>query len=95
MSATDVPPARTTLNLRIKPQDRHLIDKAARACGKNRTAFVLDAARAAAEAALLDQALLTVDPEIYDAFVSRLDQPASPNPRLHKTMRTPAPWDDA
>lgn len=37
---------RETLNLRIKPAERELIDRAAKARGKNRTDFVLDAARA-------------------------------------------------
>jgi len=86
---------RTTLNLRIKPEDRGLIDRAAQACGKNRTAFVLDAARAVAEKTLLDRALLQVSPQVYDAFVARLDMPPSPSARLRKTMQTPALWDKA
>lgn len=40
---------RETLNLRIRPAERDLIDRAAKARGKNRTDFVLEAARAAAE----------------------------------------------
>ena len=36
---------RDTLNLRIKPEERGLIDRAALATGKTRTDFVLDAAR--------------------------------------------------
>jgi uncharacterized protein (DUF1778 family) len=50
---------------------------------KNRTDFILDAARAAAEETLLDQALLTVSP----------DRAPAPNPHLQKTLQTPAPWD--
>ena len=38
---------RETLNLRIRPAERDLIDRAAKARGKNRTDFVLEAARAA------------------------------------------------
>jgi len=38
-------PRRETLNIRIRRSDRGLIDQAARAVGKNRTDFVLDAAR--------------------------------------------------
>ncbi|TGB76668.1 CopG family transcriptional regulator, partial [Salmonella enterica subsp. enterica serovar Enteritidis] len=45
---------RETLNLRIKPAERDLIDRAAKARGKNRTDFVLEAARAAAEEALIE-----------------------------------------
>jgi uncharacterized protein (DUF1778 family) len=84
---------RDTLNLRIKPEVRGLIDRAAKARGKNRTDFILDAARAAAEETLSDQALMAVSPEAYADFVARLDRPPAPNPRLMKTLQTPAPWD--
>lgn len=84
---------RDTLNLRIKPEVRSLIDRAAKVRGKNRTDFILDAARHAAEEALLDQALIRVSPEAYAEFVARLDRPAAPNTRLQKTLQTPAPWD--
>jgi len=71
---------RDTLNLRIKPEVRSLIDRAAKARGKNRTDFILDAARAAAEETLLDQALMTVSPEAYADFVARLDRARRPIP---------------
>ena len=86
---------RDTLNLRIKPEERSLIDMAARSQGKNRTDFILEAARHAAEDALLDRAALTASPQAYAEFVKRLDAPPQPNERLRRTMQTPAPWDDA
>jgi uncharacterized protein (DUF1778 family) len=93
MSATA--PKRDTLNIRIKPEERDLIDRAAHTRGKNRTDFILDAARRAAEDALLDRTVFTVNPEAYAAFLARLDAPAQPNERLRQTMQTPAPWDRA
>ena len=84
---------RDTLNLRIKPAERSLIDQAARSLGKNRTDFVLDAARRAAEEALLDRTLVSVTPEAYAEFLARLDAPPQPNERLRRAMQTPAPWD--
>ena len=93
MSATT--PKRDTLNIRIKPEERDLIDRAAHTRGKNRTDFILDAARRAAEDALLDRTVFAVDPEAYAEFLARLDAPAQPNDRLRRTMQTPAPWDDA
>ena len=42
-------PARDTLNMRIKPEDRSLFDWAAKAQGKTRTDFILEAARRAAD----------------------------------------------
>lgn len=84
---------RETLNLRIKPEVRGLIDRAARARGKNRTDFILDSARLAAEDALLDQVMMSLSPQAHADFLARLDQPPQPNERLRKTMQTPAPWE--
>ena len=86
-------PKRDTLNIRIRPEERDLIDRAALTRGKNRTEFILEAARHAAENALLDRTLFTVSPKAYAEFLNRLDAPAQPNERLRRTMRTPAPWD--
>jgi uncharacterized protein (DUF1778 family) len=84
--------ARHSLNLRIKPELRGLIDRAARLAGKNRTDFVLEAARRAAEDALLDRTVFTVSHEAYAKFLARLDAPPQPNKRLRRTMRKAAPW---
>lgn len=84
---------RETLNVRIKAEDRSLIDRAAHLLGKSRTDFLLEAGRRAAEDALLDQTLFKVSPKIYAEFVARLDAPPAPNARLIRTMTTPAPWE--
>ena len=84
---------RETLNIRIKPEERNLIDRAAKTRGKNRTDFILDAARLAAEDALLDQIIISVSPQAYKQFLARLDMPPKPNERLRKTMKTSAPWE--
>ncbi|MDE8742540.1 DUF1778 domain-containing protein [Pectobacterium polaris] len=89
----DVFAKRVTLNLRIKPAERDLIDRAAKARGKNRTDFVLDAARAAAEKVLIDQRIIMADPNAYQEFLARLDQAPVLNTALCKTMQTPAPWE--
>ncbi|HEY4291691.1 DUF1778 domain-containing protein [Luteibacter sp.] len=91
----NLPAKRETLNIRIKAEERSLIDRAAKVRGKNRTDFVLEAARAAAEEAVLDQAVIAVGPDAYAAFLARLDMPPQPNERLRKTMQTPPPWDKA
>ncbi len=92
---TDATTRRETLNIRIKSEERNLIDRAARLRGKNRTDFILDAVRLAAEDALYDQAIITADPEAHAKFLARLDMPPSPGERLRKTMQTPAPWEKA
>src|SRR6185312_17563361 len=83
---------REALNIRIKPQVRELIDRAAELAGKNRTDFVLDAARRAAEDTLLERTVFAVSPKAYREFLARLDAPPRPNKRLIKSMQTRAPW---
>lgn len=84
---------RDTLNLRIKPELRVLIDRAAGVSGRNRTDFVLSAARRAAEDTLLDRTIFAVDARAYAEFLARLDAPPRPNGRLRRSLRTNAPWE--
>lgn len=85
---------RETLNIRIRAEERGLIDRAAQVRGKNRTDFILDAARRAAEETLLERAIMSVSPEAYADFLARLEAPPQPNERLRRTMQTPLPWDN-
>ncbi len=84
---------RETLNVRIKPEDRNLIDRAAHLLGKSRTDFLLDAGRRAAEDTLLDRTLFKVSPKAYKDFIARLDASPAPNEKLRRTMTTKAPWE--
>ena len=82
-----------TLNLRNKPEERRLIDRAAMLAGKTRTDFVLEAARRAAEDALLDRTVFFVSAEAYAKFLARLDEPPRPNERLRRTVQAVPPWE--
>lgn len=84
---------RDTLNLRIKPELRGLIDRAAELAGKNRTEFVLNAARNAAEDALMDHTVFALNTKAYAEFLARLDAPPKPNARLRRSLGTTAPWE--
>jgi uncharacterized protein (DUF1778 family) len=84
---------RKSLNMRILPETRSLIDRAAELSGKNLTDFVLDAARQAAQSVLLDRAVIPVSDKAYAAFLTVLDAPPQPNERLRKSLRTPAMWE--
>ncbi|HMN73048.1 MAG TPA: DUF1778 domain-containing protein [Rhodoblastus sp.] len=83
---------RETLNIRVKGEDRALIDRAAHLLGKSRTDFLLESARRAAEDALLDQALFRADARSYKAFLDRLDAPPEPNERLRRMLAKAPPW---
>ena len=84
---------RESLTIRIKPEERCLIDQAAQLLGKNRTDFMLEATRRAAEEAILDHTVFAVSPEAYAEFLARLDAPPQPNERLRKALQTSAPWE--
>jgi uncharacterized protein (DUF1778 family) len=84
-----------TINVRAKAQDRDLIDQAAALSGSNRSRFILEASRRAATEVLADRARLAVEPDLYAAFLARLDAAPAPNDRLRRTLTSPAPWDKA
>lgn len=81
------------VNLRVRNDTRALIDRAAQAVGRSRSDFMIEASRRAAEDAILDQSVISVDRDRYDAFLAMLDRPPEANDRLRKTMRSPAPWE--
>ena len=84
---------RDTLNVRIKAEDRGLIDRAASSVGKTRTDFILDAVRRAAEDALLDRTLIRMTPANFDNFKAALDDPSPPSAKLRNALQRPAPWE--
>jgi uncharacterized protein (DUF1778 family) len=84
-----------SVNIRISPEIRGLINRAAALSGTDRTDFILKAARAAAEEKLLDQREIRVSPKAYAEFLNRLDQPPRFNERMRKTMHASAPWEEA
>ncbi|KUR79124.1 CopG family transcriptional regulator [Novosphingobium sp. FSW06-99] len=81
------------VNLRVREDTRALIDKAATIQGRSRTDFMIEAARRAAEEAILDQRVIMVDQESYDRFLAALDRAPESNDKLRKLMHTKAPWD--
>ncbi|OAT23780.1 DUF1778 domain-containing protein [Proteus myxofaciens] len=91
--AKDESVTRSSLNLRIKPEDKALIDRAANAVGKNRTEFILDASRRAAEETLADLRVINVSSEIYQKFITQLDATPVSNEALRKTMLSKSPWE--
>jgi len=92
MTAAKKERPRETLNIRIRGEERRLIDTAAKARHMNRTDFILTAARRAAEEALLERSLVLVSPSAYREFLARLDAPPKPSAALRRTMRTTPPW---
>lgn len=79
------------VNLRVRHDIRSLIDRAAKAQGKTRSDFMIDAARRAAEESLLDQALVRVNQETYDHSLEVLDHPPK-GEGFERLMAAAKPW---
>jgi len=82
-----------TMNLRVSPELRTLIDRAADAVGKNRTEFVLEAARREAGTVLADQRYFVLDEHAYQRFNDALDRTPAENPKLRALLTSKAPWE--
>lgn len=80
------------INLRALPQQRDLIDQAAKLLGKNRSDFMLEAACDKAQSVLLDQVFFGLDDAKFRAFTTMLDGPLQPNPGLERLLAVKAPW---
>jgi uncharacterized protein (DUF1778 family) len=79
------------VNLRVREDVRVLIDRAAKALGKTRSNFIIDASRRAAEDALLDQTLVRVNPDSHKHYLAVLDRPPS-GEGFKRLMNAPKPW---
>jgi uncharacterized protein (DUF1778 family) len=81
------------LSMRLPDADIAIIDRAANLRGRSRTEFVRDAAVRTAEEVIMENTIIRMSPEGFDAFVDLLDRPAQPVPELVALLRRPAPWD--
>lgn len=80
------------INIRVRSDERALIDQAAALAGKSRSEFMLEAAREAATATILDRTLFRMEAGAFSRFVAMLDAPPQPSAELRKLMKTKAPW---
>ena len=81
------------INLRTDEGRRALIDQAARALGKDRTEFMLDAATREARSVLADRRYFELEDETFARFLEALDATPADNPRLRKLLAKPSPWE--
>ncbi len=78
------------LNLRASLQQRTLIERGARAQGKNLTDFVVSSAYEKAEHVLADQRNFALSPKRWNEFLAALDRPVTSHTRLTKLMTEPS-----
>ena len=82
----------TAINLRARSEQRDLIDRAARALGKNRSDFMLEAACEKAQAIVLDRTFFALDDAAFKRFTTLLDAPIEPNPALDRLLARQPRW---
>ncbi|MEG4517959.1 MULTISPECIES: DUF1778 domain-containing protein [unclassified Microcoleus] len=82
-----------TINIRAKPNQRALIDRAAQLQGKSRSEFMLESAYQKAQDVILDRCFFGLDEIKFKQFLALLDAPPTPNPKLNALLKTKSPWD--
>jgi len=87
-------PRDVTINLRANQRQLVLIDQAAEMLGKNRSAFMLEAACRAAETVVLDRRVFLLDENAYKRFTAALDKSPSDNSKLRRLLASQAPGSD-
>ena len=80
------------LNIRIKANQRQLIERAAQEADQTVSDFVRDAAVHEAQQTLLDRTAFHVDEETWERFTAALDAPTKNNPRLRDLMARDTVW---
>ena len=80
------------LNIRVQPQERTLISRAAEAANQTVSEFVLSAARGKAQEVLLDRQMFVLDEDAFRAFEEALDSPPANNPALARLLVRKPIW---
>ena len=75
------------LDLRLTPQAKRTLYKAASAAGRSVSEFVLESALARAEETLADRRHFGLDAERWEAFMAALEAPPREIPELERLMR--------
>jgi uncharacterized protein (DUF1778 family) len=80
------------LNIRIRADQRRLIEQAAQALDKTVSDFVREAAYREANQTLLDQVLFQLSADAWQRFNEALNQPPVSNPRLQDLLQRKPIW---
>lgn len=77
------------LQIRIEPEQKQLLERAAQATHRNLSAFVMQAAAMHAEEVLADRSVIRLSADAAQAFSEALEHPASVNERLASALGRP------
>ncbi|MCY7382849.1 MAG: DUF1778 domain-containing protein [Microcoleus sp. CAN_BIN18] len=82
-----------TISIRVQPNQRDLIDRAAQLQGKSPSQFILESADQKAQDVLLNRCCLALDELKFKQFLTLIDAPPTPNQQLNTLLKTKSPWD--
>lgn len=92
--ATTATRKETPVSMRFRDDDLTIIDRGAKLLGLSRTEFMRRAALHEAQTAILNETVIRVSPEAYDAFIAAISaRPAALPPKAAERLRRAAPWD--
>jgi uncharacterized protein (DUF1778 family) len=81
------------IDIRTTKNVKHTLQKAAAVTHKTVSEFLLDSALTQAAEVLSDRRLFILDDAQWEAFLTVLDEPTTPTPRLERLMKEPSVLD--
>ena len=81
------------IQIRASAATKAILNRAATLRGQKLSEFMLDSARARAEETILDQRLIALNDEDYEAFLAMLDAPAKPEKAVRTRMTRKPAWE--
>jgi uncharacterized protein (DUF1778 family) len=93
MTAT-APRKEKPVSMRFRDDDLTIIDRGAELLGLSRTEFMRRAALHQAQTAILNETVIRLSPDAYDAFMQAISAPAAAPPlKAAERLRRSAPWE--
>lgn len=85
----------TPVSMRFRDDDLAIIDRGAALTGLSRTEFMRRAAIHEAQSTILNESVVRLSPDAFEAFVAVIEaDPSAPPPKVAERLRRKAPWEN-
>ncbi|MDK4734806.1 MULTISPECIES: DUF1778 domain-containing protein [unclassified Rhizobium] len=93
--ANTAPRKEIPVSMRFRDDDLAVIDRGAALTGLSRTEFMRRAAVHEAQMAILNESVIRLSPDAFDAFVTAIEAaPSAPSPKVVERLQRKAPWEN-